>query len=103
MLDLNKIQELAVKAATLNDTKSFEFLQNSLTELKNNSDPKLRFLALKIENRLKENQNYNDYVKTQQEVKKDASNAVEEQREQRETQKQQVNAVSAKIQQNKKK
>lgn len=103
MLDLNKIQELAVKAATLNDTKSFEFLQNSLTELKNNSDPKLRFLALRIESRLKENQNYNDYVKTQQEVKKDASNAVEEQREQRETQKQQVNAVSAKLQQDKKK
>lgn len=103
MLDLNKIKELASKASTLNDTKSFEFLQNSLTELKNNSDPKLRFLALRIESRLKENQNYNDYVKTQQEVKKDASNAVEEQREQRETQKQQVNAVSAKLQQDKKK
>lgn len=101
MLDLNKIQELAVKAATLNDTKSFEFLQNSLTELKNNSNPQLRFLALRIENRLKENQNYNDYV-TQQEVKKAASN-VEEQREQRETQKQQLNATSAKLQQDKKK
>lgn len=104
MLDLNKIQELAVKAATLNDTKSFEFLQNSLTELKNNSNPQLRFLALRIENRLKENQNYNDYV-TQQEVKKAASNADEGQREQqlRETQKQQLNATSAKLQQDKKK
>lgn len=102
MLDLNKIQELALRATTLNDTKSFDFLQNSLTELKNNSDPKLRFLALKIENRLKENQNYHDY-KTQQEVKKVASN-VEEQREQlRETQKQQLNATSAKLQQDKKK
>lgn len=103
MLDLNKIQELAVKAATLNDTKSFEFLQNSLVELKNNSDPKLRFLALKIENRLKENQNYHDY-KTQQEVKKAESNADEVHREQaREAQKQQLNATSAKIQQDKKK
>lgn len=101
MLDLNKIQELASKATTLNDIKSFEFLQNSLTELKNNSNPQLRFLALRIENRLKENQNYNDYV-TQQEVKKAASN-VEEQKEQRETQKQQLNATSAKLQQDKKK
>ncbi len=103
MLDLNKIQELASKATTLNDIKSFEFLQNSLTELKNNSNPQFRFLALRIENRLKENQNYNDYVKTtQQEVKKAASN-VEEQKEQRETQKQQLNATSAKLQQDKKK
>lgn len=103
MLDLNKIKELASKASTLNDTKSFEFLQNSLTELKNNSDPKLRFLALRIESRLKENQNYNDYVKTQQEAKKTTSN-VEEQREQlKETQKQQLNATSAKLQQDKKK
>lgn len=102
MLDINKIQELAKKADILNDTKSFEFLQNSLTELKNNSNPQLRFLALKIENRLKENQNYHDY-KTQQEVKKVASN-VDEQREQlRETQKQQLNATSAKLQQDKKK
>lgn len=103
MLDINKIQELASKATTLNDTKSFEFLQNSLVELKNNSDPKLRFLALKIENRLKENQNYHDY-KTQQEVKKAESNADEVHREQaREAQKQQLNATSAKIQQDKKK
>lgn len=102
MLDINKIKELALKADTLNDTKSFDFLQNSLTELKNNSNPQLRFLALKIENRLKENQNYNDY-KTQQEVKKVTSN-VDEQREQvREAQKQQLNATSAKIQQDKKK
>ena len=102
MLDINKIQDLALKASTLNDTKSFEFLQNSLTELKSSSNPKFRFLALRIENQLKENQNYNDYV-TQQEVKKAASN-VEEQREQRETQKQQqLNATSAKIQQDKKK
>lgn len=103
MLDINKIQELAKKADILNDTKSFEFLQNSLTELKNNSNPQLRFLALKIENRLKENQNYHDY-KTQQEVKKVASN-VEEHREQaREAQKQQqLNATSAKLQQDKKK
>lgn len=104
MLDLNKIQELASKATTLNDIKSFEFLQNSLTELKNNSNPQLRFLALKIENRLKENQNYNDYVKTQHEVKKAESNADEVHREQvREAQKQQFNATSAKIQQDKKK
>ena len=103
MLDINKIQELALRATTLNDTKSFDFLQNSLVELKNNSDPKLRFLALKIENRLKENQNYNDYVKTQQEAKKTTSN-VEEQKEQlKETQKQQLNATSAKLQQDKKK
>lgn len=101
MLDINKIQDLALKASTLNDTKSFEFLQNSLTELKSSSNPKFRFLALRIENQLKENQNYNDYV-TQQEVKKAASN-VEEQREQRETQKQQLNATSAKLQQDKKK
>ncbi len=101
MLDINKIQDLALKASTLNDTKSFEFLQNSLTELKSSSNPKFRFLALRIENQLKENQNYNDYV-TQQEVKKAASN-VEEQREQRETQKQQLNATSAKLQQEKKK
>ena len=102
MLDINKIQDLALKASTLNDTKSFEFLQNSLTELKSSSNPKFRFLALRIENQLKENQNYNDYV-TQQEVKNAASN-VEEQREQRETQKQQqLNATSAKIQQDKKK
>lgn len=104
MLDINKIQELALKADTLNDTKSFDFLQNSLTELKNNSNPQLRFLALRIENRLKENQNYNDYVKTQQEVKKVANNAADEHREQlRETQKQQLNATSAKLQQDKKK
>lgn len=103
MLDINKIQELAKKADILNDTKSFEFLQNSLTELKNNSNPQLRFLALKIENRLKENQNYHDY-KTQQEVKKAESNADEVHREQaREAQKQQLNATSAKIQQDKKK
>lgn len=103
MIDINKIKELALNADTLNDTKSFDFLQNSLPELKNNSNPQLRFLALKIENRLKENQNYNDYVnKTQQEVKKAASN-VEEQKEQRETQKQQINATSAKLQQDKKK
>lgn len=101
MLDINKIQDLALKASTLNDAKSFEFLQNSLTELKSSSNPKFRFLALRIENQLKENQNYNDYV-TQQEVKKAASN-VEEQREQRETQKQQINATSAKLQQDKKK
>lgn len=50
---------------------------------------------------MKDNQNYNDYV-TQQEVKKAASN-VDEQREQRETQKQQLNATSAKLQQDKKK
>lgn len=104
MLDINKIQELALKASTLNDTKSFEFLQNSLTELKNSSNPQFRFLALRIENRLKENQNYNDYVKTQQEVKKVESNADEVHREQvREAQKQQFNATSAKIQQDKKK
>lgn len=104
MLDINKIKELAKKADILNDTKSFEFLQNSLTELKNNSNPQLRFLALRIENRLKENQNYNDYVKTQQEVKKAESNADEVHREQaREAQKQQLNATSAKIQQDKKK
>lgn len=104
MLDINKIKELALKADTLNDTKSFDFLQNSLTELKNNSNPQLRFLALRIENRLKENQNYNDYVKTQQEAKKAASNTVEEQREQlKEIQKQQINATSAKLQQDKKK
>lgn len=104
MLDINKIQELAKKADILNDTKSFEFLQNSLTELKNNSNPQLRFLALRIENRLKENQNYNDYVKTQHEVKKAESNAdeVREQVRERETQKQQLNAT-AKIQQDKKK
>lgn len=103
MLDLNKIKELASKASTLNDIKSFEFLQNSLPELKSSSNPQFRFLALRIENRLKENQNYNDYVKTtQQEVKKAASN-VEEQKEQRETQKQQLNATSAKLQQDKKK
>lgn len=101
MLDINKIQDLALKASTLNDTKSFEFLQNSLTELKSSSNPKFRFLALRIENQLKDNQNYNDYV-TQQEVKKAASN-VDEQREQRETQKQQLNATSAKLQQDKKK
>lgn len=104
MLDINKIQELALKASTLNDTKSFEFLQNSLTELKNSSNPQFRFLALRIENRLKENQNYNDYVKTQQEVNKVESNADEVHREQvREAQKQQFNATSAKIQQDKKK
>lgn len=103
MLDINKIQELAKKADILNDTKSFEFLQNSLTELKNNSNPQLRFLALRIENRLKENQNYNDYVKTQQEVKKAASNADEHREQLRETQKQQINATSAKLQQDKKK
>lgn len=104
MLDLNKIQDLASKATTLNDIKSFEFLQNSLTELKNNSNPQLRFLALRIENRLKENQNYNDYVnKTQQEVKKAASNTDEHREQLRETQKQQFNATSAKIQQDKKK
>ena len=103
MLDINKIQDLALKASTLNDIKSFEFLQNSLPELKSSSNPQFRFLALRIENRLKENQNYNDYVKTtQQEVKKAASN-VEEQKEQRETQKQQLNATSAKLQQDKKK
>ena len=104
MLDINKIQDLALKASTLNDTKSFEFLQNSLTELKSSSNPKFRFLALRIENQLKENQNYNDYV-TQQEAKKAASNADEGQREQqlRETQKQQLNATSAKLQQEKKK
>lgn len=102
MLDINKIKELALKADTLNDTKSFDFLQNSLTELKNNSNPQLRFLALKIENRLKENQNYNDYV-TQKEVKKAASNTDEHREQLRETQKQQFNATSAKIQQDKKK
>lgn len=53
---------------------------------------------------MKENQNYNDYVKTQQEVKKAESNADEVHREQaREAQKQQLNATSAKIQQDKKK
>ena len=104
MLDINKIQDLALKASTLNDTKSFEFLQNSLTELKSSSNPKFRFLALRIENQLKENQNYNDYVKTQQEVKKAANNAADEVREQvREAQKQQLNATSAKLQQDKKK
>lgn len=102
MLDINKIQELAKKADILNDTKSFEFLQNSLTELKNNSDPKLRFLALRIENRLKENQNYHDY-KTQQEVKKAESNTDEVREQVREAQKQQFNATSAKLQQDKKK
>ena len=104
MIDINKIQELARKADTLNDTKSFDFLQNSLTELKNNSNPQLRFLASRIENRLKENQNYNDYVKTQQEVKKAESNTDEYREQAREAQKQQqLNATSAKIQQNKKK
>lgn len=103
MIDINKIQDLALKASTLNDTKSFEFLQNSLTELKSSSNPKFRFLALRIENQLKENQNYNDYV-TQQEVKKAESNADEVHREQaREAQKQQLNATSAKLQQDKKK
>lgn len=102
MLDLNKIQELASKATTLNDIKSFEFLQNSLTELKSSSNPKFRFLALRIENQLKENQNYNDYV-TQQEVKKAASNTDEHREQLRETQKQQLNATSAKLQQDKKK
>ena len=53
MLDINKIQDLALKASTLNDTKSFEFLQNSLTELKSSSNPKFRFLALKIERKSK--------------------------------------------------
>ena len=101
MLDINKIQELAKKADILNDTKSFEFLQNVLPELKSSSNPQFRFWALRIENQLKDNQNYNDYV-TQQEVKKAASN-VDEQREQRETQKQQLNATSAKLQQDKKK
>ena len=101
MLDINKIQDLALKASTLNDTKSFEFLQNVLPELKSSSNPQFRFWALRIENQLKDNQNYNDYV-TQQEVKKAASN-VDEQREQRETQKQQLNATSAKLQQDKKK
>lgn len=104
MLDINKIQELASKATTLNDIKSFEFLQNVLPELKSSSNPQFRFWALRIENQLKENQNYNDYVKTQQEAKKTTSNADEGQREQlRETQKQQINATSAKLQQDKKK
>lgn len=103
MLDINKIKELAIKADTLNDTKSFEFLQNSLTELKSSSNPQFRFLALRIENKLKENQNYNDYVKTQQEVKKAASNTDEHREQLRETQKQQINATSAKLQQDKKK
>lgn len=103
MIDINKIQELALKASTLNDTKSFEFLQNSLTELKSSSNPKFRFLALRIENQLKDNQNYNDYVKTQQEVKKAASNTDEHREQLRETQKQQINATSAKLQQDKKK
>lgn len=103
MIDINKIQELALKASTLNDTKSFEFLQNSLTELKSSSNPKFRFLALRIENQLKDNQNYNDYVKTQQEVKKAASNTDEHREQLRETQKQQLNATSAKLQQDKKK
>lgn len=62
----------------------------------------MRFLALKIENRLKENQNYHDY-KTQQEVKKAESNTDEVREQVREAQKQQFNATSAKIQQDKKK
>lgn len=66
-----KFQEIFKKAETLNDSASFSFIKANLPMLKNSPNAQHRFIANRLENKLKENENFQTFVSAQVQVKKE--------------------------------
>lgn len=66
MININEMFSIVkdMKIETLKDNATFQELDSFVSELKNSSNPQHRFMALRLENRLKENQNYQEYRKS---------------------------------------
>ena len=66
MININEMFNIVkdMKIETLKDNATFQELDSFVSELKNSSNPQHRFMALRLENRLKENQNYQEYRKS---------------------------------------